>query len=329
MARGATILHGPTDSQMLIGMTWKVAGVIAAMMLGGCAASAPGPSAQPSATNPAAAATPAATPRFDGQIAVGGGRSLAVWCLGTGSPTILLEGGGTRAGLGEWGEAFPAALARHTTVCLYSHAGGRGSSAAVEPITWAAVLNDADTVLAALHTQVGIAGPYVFVGWSFGGEVALGEAVEDPSRTAGLVILDTDFPIDFMTFCAAAGRTPADCQADFDSDREAKVIEADLVKSIKPLPGIPIALVSALRPSPDCVLAPGATAVTTGIEGKELSAPDCATLWQRIADYDLTQWRSLGPQVTQTTVDADHDRIIELAGSQIVDVIVGVLAQVH
>jgi len=317
---------------MLCRMTMRalVAGFIA-LVLAGCSSSV-AESGSPPATMaaPSKTATLATFPtvRFDGHIAVSGGRSLAVRCLGTGSPTILLEGGGTRAWMGQWGTAFPTSLARLATVCTYSHA-GHGSSPASEPITWAGVLGDADAVLAGVRAKAGINGPYLFVGWSFGGEVALGEAVEDLSRTAGLVILDTDFPVDFIPTCEATGESKADCQADYNSDLEAKRIEDDLVKTIKPLPNIPIELVSAIRPPYDCAVAPGASALTQNIETKVISAPDCKALLRAIADYDLTQWRSLGPQVGQTLVDADHDGLIDLAGPQIVDVITGVLAQVH
>jgi pimeloyl-ACP methyl ester carboxylesterase len=313
-----------------------LAAMFLATLLSACASAGPTAQATDQAQasgGPGSAATSASPivtlppTRFDGQVAVGGGRSLAVRCLGTGSPTVLLEAGGTRASLRDWGSTFPSEIAKLTTVCEYSHAGGQGSSDAVEPITWANVLADADAVLAAMHSKAGIGGPYVFVGWSFGGEVALGEAVENPSRTAGLVILDTDFPIDSMKQCLASGRAQASCQADFDSDLEAKVIEVDLVKSIKPLPGVPIAIVSALRPSPDCTVAPGASATTAGIEGVTITAADCPSLMEGIASYDLTQWRTLGPQVSQTLVDADHDGLIQEVGPQLVDVIAGVLAQ--
>lgn len=229
----------------------------------------------------------------------------------------------------DWGDSFPTALASDTTVCLYSHAGGNGSSPAVEPITLAAVLSDADEVLAAMKAQAAIDGPYVFVGWSFGGEVALAEATEDPSRTAGVVILDTDFPRDSIAACRKSGRSATDCRADFNGDLEAKRIEADIVARIKPLPGIPIALVSAMRPGPDCALAPGASAVTYSVDGLPVNAPDCVTLLQRVADQGLTDWRTLGQQVQQTRVDADHDGLIRIAGPQIVDVTKGVLAQTH
>ncbi|HJW21601.1 MAG TPA: alpha/beta fold hydrolase [Candidatus Limnocylindrales bacterium] len=309
--------------------------VVTAWTLAAC--SATGPGAAPSATGNAApsastAATPPATPlptvpptRFDGRVTLAAGGWLQARCTGIGSPTILLEGGGTEGNIGGWRDIFPNTLAAHTTVCRYSRRGGEGSSAPPDPLTWASMLGDADQLLETVRTEAGIDGPYVFVGWSFGGEVALGEAVAHRESTVGLVILDTDFPRDFMTQCRAAGRSQADCQGEFDSDRVAKQIEVGLVKSIRPLPGVPILLVSAMRPSPDCAVEPGATGVSYGLAGQEITAPDCDTLMRRIADTGLADWSTIG-SVTQSRVDADHDGLIGTAGPQIAELIIRLIS---
>ena len=258
--------------------------------------------------------------RFDGQVALADGGWVLARCTGTGSPTILLEAGGTEGNMQEWGGTFPLLLATHATVCRYSRRGGEGSSTAPVPLTWETMLADANALLSTVRTKAGIAGPYVFVGWSFGGEVALGEAVAHRAETKGLVILDTDFPRDFMTQCLAAGHSKADCQAEFDGDREAKAIEVDLVKTIVPIPEIPMVLVSAIRPGPDCLVEPGASGVSYGMSGQEITAPDCDTLFQKIADADVADWGTIGT-VTQTRVDADHNGLIREAGSQIAELI--------
>jgi pimeloyl-ACP methyl ester carboxylesterase len=282
--------------------------------------------ATPAPTAEAPSPTPAPTvppTRFDGKVALADGGFLLARCTGTGSPTILLEAGGTEGNMQEWGSTFPLTLALHATVCRYSHRGGEGSSDAPNPLTWATVLGDADALLDAVREQAGIDGPYVFVGWSFGGEVALGEAVAHRTETKGLVILDTDFPRDFMTQCLGAGHSRTDCQAEFDSDHDAKAIEVDLVKSIVPMPEIPLLLISALRPGPDCTVEPGSS-VSYGMGGQEITAPDCETLFAKIADFDLTEWGTIGT-VRQTRVDADHDGLIRSAGPQIANLILGLI----
>lgn len=299
---------------------------------GGSTPSVAGPVATPAVTaGPTKAPTGTPVPtipptRFDGQVTLPDGGWLLARCTGTGSPTILLEAGGTQGNMQEWGGTFPLLLATHATVCRYSHRGGEGSSAAPAPLTWATVLADAGALLETVSREAGIAGPYVFVGWSFGGEVALGEAIAHRAETRGLVILDTDFVGDFMTQCLAAGHSRADCQAEFDSDRDAKAIEVDLVKSIVPIPEIPIVLVSAIRPGPDCLVEPGASGVSYGMGGQEITAPDCDTLLQKVADAGLADWATIGT-VTQTKVDADHDGLIRNAGQQIADLILEMIAR--
>lgn len=293
------------------------------------ATTAPADTAVSAAPVTAAPPVPASTvppTRFDGKVTLADGGWLVARCTGTGRPTILLEAGGTAGNMQAWGSIFPVKLASHATVCRYTHRGGEGSSEAPSPLTWASVLADADALLATVEAESGIGGPYVFVGWSFGGAVALGEAIAHRADTVGLVILDTDFLVDFMSTCQAGGRTAADCQAEFDSDREAKAIERDLIKTITPIPEIPIIVVSALRPSPDCALEPGAPAVTYQMSGKEISAPDCATLMLRIADEHLAQWSSIG-KVTQTRVGTDHGGLIRDARQQIEDLIFGLITE--
>jgi len=262
-----------------------------------------------------------------GDVPVSGTRTVRVRCEGHGTPTILLEAGGTASNLDDFPVAFLDKLAATTTVCVYSRAGGNGSPPMTGPVTMPAYLADADALLTALRVSHGIDGPYVFVGWSFGGSVALAEASEDASRTAGLVILDTDFPADFLKACKAGGRSAATCQALFDDDREAKTIEQSLQPMIHPLPAIPIALVSALQPGPDCTLAPGATTVTADIDGKVLSARDCRALFSLIADIGLRDWRRLGSQVVQTRVEATHDGLIWMAGDTVAAVILGLVTR--
>ena len=216
--------------------------------------------------------------------------------------------------------------ARTTTVCHYSRAGGGSSSKLPTPLTMASVVDDAYDLLGALETQAGVKGPYIFAGWSFGGAVALAEALEHPDRTAGLVILDTDFITDFMTSCADGGRTKADCQAEYDSDIEAKSIEHELVGTIKPLPDIPIKIVNAMVLS-DCVDAPGTTQ-HADISGDDTSRPRIARAWQRSSPTPgCTGGRRSRPQVAQTRVQADHDGLIQQAGNEVSTVLLAALAE--
>ena len=201
-----------------------------------------------------------------------------VRCVGHGSPTILLEGGGISPSLDEYPRAWVNDLGKSTTVCHYSRAGAGTSSRLPEPLTMAGFVGDANHLLEGLETEVGIQGPYIFVGWSFGGTVALAEALEHPEKTVGLVNLDTDFITDFIPTCIADGRAKADCQAEYDGDIEAKSMEHEVIDSIKPLPDC-----RSRSSTPWSLAMPDAHGklVEANISGTTLSAPDCATLAAR------------------------------------------------
>jgi pimeloyl-ACP methyl ester carboxylesterase len=259
-----------------------------------------------------------------GEVEVGEGRHLRARCSGTGSPTVLLETGGS-GDLDDWPTAFVDRLARETTTCLYSRAGGRGSSPLAGPSTRAQIVGDASALLDALHRDHGVDGPYVLVGQSFGGSVALAEALEHPETTIGLVVLDTNFPSDFVPACRASGHTAEECQASFDEDAEAKSIEQDIVARLRPLPDIPVAVVSALD-QPECHLQPGAANVTAEIAGTDVTAPDCEALGVAIADKNRADWSRLGSPLTDTRIDADHDGLVAAASTQIAEIVLRMVA---
>jgi pimeloyl-ACP methyl ester carboxylesterase len=117
-----------------------------------------------------------------------GGYHLYLQCLGTGSPTVLLE-----AGLDSPSEVWSLVqpeVARFTRVCAYDRAGLGGSDAGPRPST-------SMTIAAALHTllrRAGIAGPYVLVGHSIGGFHVRVYAHRYPGEVVGMVLVDASHP---------------------------------------------------------------------------------------------------------------------------------------
>jgi hypothetical protein len=140
-----------------------------------------------------------------------------------------------------------------------------------------------------------------------------------------MVILDTGFPADFMKVCPTSGRSIDECQAEYDGDEEAKSIEKDIVDRLQPLPKVPVTEVSAML-LPDCFLAPGATSVSADASGTLLTAPDCDALATLFADKNLSEWRQVGPQVKEVRLQADHDGLINQAGTEIIEIIHEILA---
>jgi pimeloyl-ACP methyl ester carboxylesterase len=180
-----------------------VIGVVAAC--GGAASSAPVvPAASPALATSSAPVAPSSSPALSaaasadagiiaGLFDIGGGRTLNLFCKGTGSPTILLEAG-DESPLSEWHLVMPA-LARETRTCAYDRAGVGKSVAA----TGCRELGDLLGDLEALLTVAKIDGPYLLVGTSGGGFLMAGLAARHPADVRGLVLVETPKAITIMS----------------------------------------------------------------------------------------------------------------------------------
>jgi pimeloyl-ACP methyl ester carboxylesterase len=117
-------------------------------------------------------------------VGIGGGRSLFLDCVGSGTPTVVLE-----AGFGgdtfNWQEVQPQ-LGRTTRTCAYDRA-GLGNSVALPGMHDA---RDEISDLQRLLQSARIAPPYVLVGHSYGGLLARLFAQAHPGQTDGIVLID-------------------------------------------------------------------------------------------------------------------------------------------
>jgi pimeloyl-ACP methyl ester carboxylesterase len=116
-----------------------------------------------------------------------GGHRLHIQCMGSGSPTVVLE-----PGLGESATTMAhwivPSVARTTRICVYDQAGhGRSQGA---PGNRADAARDLHVVL----QRSQIRGPYVVAGHSLGGIFALSYAQRYPREVAGIVLLDSMHP---------------------------------------------------------------------------------------------------------------------------------------
>jgi pimeloyl-ACP methyl ester carboxylesterase len=133
----------------------------------------------------AASARDAAGYPMPGQRIDIGGRSLHVYCSGSGTPTVLLENG-LAANYTAWQLVQPS-IAEFTRVCSYDRA-GMGWSDSSPNATQPRFVN-AD--LYQLLTRAEIASPYVLVGASAGGVFVRDYYHQHPSDIVGMVLVDS------------------------------------------------------------------------------------------------------------------------------------------
>jgi pimeloyl-ACP methyl ester carboxylesterase len=126
-----------------------------------------------------------------GQLVDVGGYRLHLYCTGTNvadNPTVILEQG--LGGISSAWALIQPEVAKVTRVCSYDRAGLGWSDPGPEP-------RDAQHIAAELHTllqNADLPGPYVLVGWSFGGLYARQYAGQYPDEVTGLVLLDSSHP---------------------------------------------------------------------------------------------------------------------------------------
>jgi pimeloyl-ACP methyl ester carboxylesterase len=160
-----------------------VAILLASALAGGCGGD------EPNAERPATVKTRQPAEDFVGRpgklVDIGAGRSLLLHCVGSGSPTVVLEAG-FGGDASQWRDVQPD-IGHDTRTCAYDRAGS-GFSAAPSGVRDA---RDEITDLRRLLARARIDPPYVVVGHSYGGVLARVFAHLHPTETAGLVLIDT------------------------------------------------------------------------------------------------------------------------------------------
>lgn len=117
-------------------------------------------------------------------VAVESGRRLNLYCVGSGSPTVVFDSG-LGEGMVAWALVQPQ-VARHTRACAFDRAGLGFSDPSPASRTSAFLVQDLHRLL----KRAMIAPPYVLVGHSFGGMNIKLFAEQHLREVAGLVFVD-------------------------------------------------------------------------------------------------------------------------------------------
>jgi pimeloyl-ACP methyl ester carboxylesterase len=121
-----------------------------------------------------------------GQLVSVNGFRLNLYCMGSGSPTVVFD-----SGWGDWAPAWSKVqpeIAKWTRACSYDRAGAGFSDPGPMPRT---SVHIAEELRTALH-NAGIGGPYILVGSAFGGDNLRTFADLYMDEVAGLVLVDAD-----------------------------------------------------------------------------------------------------------------------------------------
>ena len=173
----------------------RFAGAIAAaawlLALSGCAEASPSATASGEATGatPAATTAPTAAPSVSASIGAANsgtfdanGHSLFMTCVGTGSPTIVIEAG--EGQLSDEMNQITPALVERGRVCSYDRANLGQSGPAPTPRTARDVVDDLHALLGA----AAVPGPYLLIGHSGGGAYVQLYPRVYPTEVAGVLI---------------------------------------------------------------------------------------------------------------------------------------------
>ncbi len=139
-----------------------------------------------------------------------GGVTQAVACTGSGGPTVVYLNGLLVPGSWTW-PLVAQEQSKTSRVCLFDRPGTGMSPPRPSSATNGPVANANE--MTAMLTALGEPGPYLLVGWSYGGLVARTAAAQRPDQTAALVLVDSVLPDQYRTF-DTRGWTEADMPLD-------------------------------------------------------------------------------------------------------------------
>ena len=187
-----------------------------------------------------------------------GGFRLDVLRAGVATPPVVLVGG-LGNDLETWAKITPMA-ARLSTVIAYSRSGlGRS-----DPGPSRHTVKDSVLELHALLAKLRLKPPYVLVGASYGGIIVRLYTSVYPTEVSALVFVDSSheaqvkrfgelddkYPAQFQEFFAERLKTLKGAEAD-ETRESVRIQTAGAVEGMKPLPDIPIAVLTSMKADPN------------------------------------------------------------------------------
>lgn len=240
---------------------WAGLLIVVGLLFAGCS-----PSMTRAPTSRTSSAQPARS--FAGLVDIGGGRRLYLECQGTGTPTVVLVPG-LVAVADTWsyvtassGTFKPSSSAvypqvgRFTRVCSYDRPGTARENGTFTPSTPVPQPTTPRNDVADLHallTAARVAGPYVLVGWSYGGPIVRIYASMYPHDVSGLVLVDgeSEFlqnemtPAEFTVFLQMLRNDDEKRIAQWkDVERKNPVTIFEQVRAAPPVPVMPVVVLS-------------------------------------------------------------------------------------
>jgi pimeloyl-ACP methyl ester carboxylesterase len=223
-----------------------ITGSVLVVLLAGCSGTS-GSTAQSVAPSPKAPASQATAGEVDAMFDVGDYK-LHMVCKGSGSPTVVyfdgLGGGSTpqvMAGLA------PLLTERHR-FCSYDRVNTGRSETEQAMHTGADSVRDLHALLAAAD----VPGPYLLLGWSWGGVLASMYAGTYPDDVRGLLLLEsalpTDDEIEVLYPAEELERSKAEWNAVEREDLYLTLDEAK--KAVRSVPDVPVAFLAVEPPAP-------------------------------------------------------------------------------
>jgi pimeloyl-ACP methyl ester carboxylesterase len=121
-----------------------------------------------------------------GELVLGYGARLSLYCTGRGSPTVVFD-----SGFLDWAPSWSMVqpqITKFTRACSFDRAGTGFSQAGPMPRTSVRIAEELHSALIA----AGIPGPYILVGHAFGGDNVRAFADLHMDAVSGLVLVDAD-----------------------------------------------------------------------------------------------------------------------------------------